>query len=421
MTLLKEIDWSLESDISLLDGEGGVTWPPAALYSRYRRLDDYHNLFHGDFTSIMNTDDNLTVTSNYFARVCTGLADILTFSEPKTGRPEIDRWLGEAAYDAIVDMLRYGACILYTSDDLSILEHGGEDESPTVIDIMDPRNYTPLRGGWAYTVPYTDTVTSENRMTVYVWHESIQTLLEYDAPYGSLSGATLMSQTPQEESGVHIVARSPRVASWGTSIIDIMAPMVLEMSRRYSSNSKILKYHANPLITYRINDADLIELDPDLDLDSSFEEKSEAVSQTLKEFATMDSAALPNAIQGMEYVTWDGSLKESYMQIEFMRAEIETLTSTIGLFRLESVGAASGTSLKTLLLQLFVSSQSLQNTIRKGLERSLGEGISIEWPHAFDVLNLISEGSDGMDDHGERRTGPRTRETREAVAGDAAI
>ena len=104
---LRPVNWNT---VTSADNIG--LWPPQPLSDRLQRLRHYRDLFDGLTGGV--SDRALPVSLNYFQRVPTGIADLLTASVPIAPEEEMQGEIEEACYDGIVDMLRYGAALVWT-------------------------------------------------------------------------------------------------------------------------------------------------------------------------------------------------------------------------------------------------------------------------------------------------------------------
>ena len=263
---LRPVNWN-----TVTSADNIAQWPPQPLSDRLRRLRLYRDLFDGIMDSI--SDKALPVALNYFQRVPTGIADLLTASTPISPVEELQGDLEEACYDGIVDMLRYGAALTWYNVFTGKLE------------VIDPRYWAPTERGWYYLEPsYSIVDGSIDEALLYI--QDGETLSAQNrrflggAHIGEMVGEEFTDSAPDT---LRMAVRTPRVKGWGTSIFDVLTTPILEMSSRASANREVLDKFVNPELFYGVapenykdisaegdDDSDPVDLDPATgDMDTS--------------------------------------------------------------------------------------------------------------------------------------------------------
>ena len=138
MALLDEVSF----DIYLAEGDIGesVSFPPDRFRLRDQRLAALNKLWKGDFSDYRI---NHEVSVNYFHSYSTKLANLLLMSNPQAG----DVPISQPAYDALVDMTRYGGAVL-----------GWDGET---LRAYDPISWYPTLGGDVFVRPFTSVTASD--------------------------------------------------------------------------------------------------------------------------------------------------------------------------------------------------------------------------------------------------------------------
>ena len=195
--------------------------------------------------------------------------------------------------------------------------------------------------------------------------------------------------------------RTPRVKGWGTSIFDVLAPAIIEMSSRATANSTVLDKFVNPELFYSVAPENYTEIDPgaagDMDPpdvdpstgDMDMERVPQYLIDELERISEGDQTVIPPEVQNVSALTWDPHIGASQDQITLMMTMVEALSSNPGLFGGMTDTDPSGRALKILKLPFYVTSQSLQSRFITAIDESLelaGMPAGIEWEHIFDFL-----------------------------------
>lgn len=381
---LRPVNWNT---VTSADNIG--LWPPQPLSDRLQRLRLYRDLFDGLTGGV--SDRALPVSLNYFQRVPTGIADLLTASVPIAPEEEMQGEIEEACYDGIVDMLRYGAALVWTNPFTSRIE------------ILDPRYWAPTERGWYYLDPkYSIVDGSIDEALVYIQDGDVLTAQNRRFLGGSYIGEIVGEEFSEAAPDTLTMAiRTPRVKGWGTSIFDVLAPAIIEMSSRATANSTVLDKFVNPELFYSVAPENYTEIDPgaagDMDPpdvdpstgDMDMERVPQYLIDELERISEGDQNVIPPEVQNVSALTWDPHIGASQDQITLMMTMVEALSSNPGLFGGMTDTDPSGRALKILKLPFYVTSQSLQSRFITAMDESLelaGMPAGIEWEHIFDFL-----------------------------------
>ena len=366
----------------------GAQWPPRRFVDRDSRLGLFADLYRGDLTSLVDTEtENVRLAVNYFGRLSVVQSEILMMSVPEA---PLD--IGDIAGQALVDMSRYGTAWLWA---------GELAELPFVANV-DARDVYPLdEGGWVLVSLFASADAPDsrpNRSEVWTIAADGQMSREEYNWQGARGAGTLGSLVGEEAvDGTATLIPAPRAPhvglSWGTSQYpDLIAP-VLEIAKRFSSNSRTLDEHADPLLAvYMASGAVNTRFNPDPPVSQTKDERQERIYTRLRDFRRNPVVNIPNADVKMEYVTWDADLEASFSQIEEARLAIQYITGLVQLLE-RSQGGLSGVALRRLMLPLYAGTKAMQNELKQRLDDALSfaldEDVEIEWPHVFDTLDGV--------------------------------
>ena len=361
MSLLDEVSF----DVYANDGDivAGAEFPPERFRARDERLGDLARLWRGDLTSF---GIKHLVAINYFHSYSTKLANLLMIAPPTASIP-----LERAAYDALVDMTRYGGAVLRW-DGASVLA-------------LDPATWYPMRDGRdVFARVYVSDVapTSEpdlvNVITVTPGSATVSVVHSFAS--GQIGKEVEAEILPP--SAVEVVARAPSTGIWGTAKYLELCDPIVEIARRLSGNRRILDLYAGPKPVFKSAD---INAEQRYGVDAS---DTAAVAQRkilegqVGEIAE-ETLHLPDELVDVSYLqpATDG-VAAGLAQIHELRDAIAALTG------LPSLGgeyqAPSGEALKRLFLHFYAESASMQNDLRAAFSRLLG--VDVQWEHVFDVL-----------------------------------
>ena len=409
------IDGTLDYSALASDDPVGQ-FPPLPVRTRLDRLSWCWELFNGDFADLAEyTGGNqanqsrpvfieygqsrFTVQTNPFRIVPTTIADILMMSPPEYTDPILNNNLNMALYDIIVSQGIYGAAVVMSTEDTTDPLH-----------VIEPQWWVPSETGWWYIDPEVNDEGNYTTCLVHSWVSGYMTVARhyFGGTFWSDIGNELevIDSYAMPDNPLRVIPRLPRRRGyhgyrWGTSILEDIASPVAEINRRYSDASYVLSRQSRPTMTYRIADADREDISPDTDATTPFDEAVDELAGSLSEYDEHDHLVLPDAVQGVEAVTWDGLPDTAVGLVEHMQQAIETASSIPGLFSgLMLEGASSGIALKRLMLRLYAATLQTQKATSAAVDELLQmSGIEpAEWPNALEIVEDATD--DPEDDEG---------------------
>ena len=394
-------------------------FPPLPVRSRMDRLSWMWELFNGDFsdlaqrTHLQGNQVNQTrptfsdgpatnrfdVQTNPFRIVPTTVADLLLMEPPDYGDPILNLNMTAALYDILVSQGVHGAAVVMsvadTSDPLMVLE---------------PQWWVPSETGWWYVDPLVDIDGNYTQVQVTAWTLGYMTVTRHSfgGTYWSDIGPVLdeVSSEAMPENPLRVVPRLPRRAGyagyrWGTSVLEDIASPVAEINRRFSDASYVLGRQTRPTMTYRIADADRADIAPDAVGEDGgtvpFADAVDELAEALSAYDDHDHLLLPDAVQGVDAVTWDGQSDTAVLMVQQMQEAIESAASIPGLFSgLMVEGASSGVALKRLMLRLYAATLQTQMATEASVNELLVmSGVTpVEWPNALETMEDTADEPD---------------------------
>ena len=267
--------------------------------------------------------------------------------------------------------------------------------------ILEPAWWVPTNDGWWYAEPIADM--DGNYLSVNVMsfeaNALTQCTYQFGGTYWSNIGSPIGEETVMsvDYDPVRVICRSPRHSggTWGTSILEDLASLAGQINKRYTDIDRYLTRQVDPTFTYRIADGDRDDIAPDVAPDADFDDAADALDQALSSaYDDSDHWALPNAIQGMEAVTWDAGVGESMLFIEHLQQVIEATAAIPGLFSgLDGDGAPSGVALKRMMLRLYASSLHTQKTTEVAVNEllALANVAPLNWPNALEAVEEATD------------------------------
>ena len=367
----------------------GRTKVPQAVRPRVDRMELYFRLFNGEFAPLRLKEKEMQVRINYFERVATFIPDLLMAFPPTiNGLPDgFDvNVLQDAIYDVIVNMVRFGTGVFYANDEN--------------LQSIDPRLWFPWEDGDTI-ITSTHLVNDEGmfgktRNTVMRFGEGFDDMLTFEAN----DNVNLGELTDEEEIATTVqrpivpCPLRPATGEWGKSMYNVMVPMVIELTKRYSSSSNILDEHSDPTLVAihgeekipRVRGRDTLEAGVNRQDIERYNILSELKS---KFFETSKS------VKDVKYLTWDGKLESNFKQI----AEVEdTLYASIHLpasFQgvLRGGGIPSGQTLKRMFVSTYTMIENLQHALGPNIQKALkvlGHEVTIEWLNPIDRVDVVN-------------------------------
>ena len=358
-------------DVFALDADfrAGAQCPPQRFAPRDERLRALAGLWRGDLTEF---GIKHLVAVNYFHSYSTKLANLLLISPPQGSVP-----LDRSAYDALIDLTRYGG---------AVLRWDGE-----AVSAMDPMGWYPRRDGGnvfirAFVSDDSLTATSNRLNVITVEPDSATFSAVYAFSVGKIGKLESVEELPA--SVVEIVPRSPTMGIWGTAKYIELCDPVVEIARRLSGNRRILDLYAGPKPVFKsadINAEQRYGVDADIDTASQVQRKimegqiGEIEEETLHlPDELVDVSYLQPAVEGVA---------AGLAQIRELRDAIAQLTG------LPSLGgefqAPSGEALKRLFLHFYAESAAMQEALRRAFGVLLGG--EVRWDHVFDVFEVEAQ------------------------------
>ena len=390
-------------------------FPPIPVRTRLDRLSWLWELFNGDFsdlapftggnqanqqkpTFIQYGQSRFTTQTNPFRIVPTTVAELLLMVPPEFDDARQSVNMYQALYKIIADQSIYGASVVLAT---------GEPQEP--LEVLEPYYWVPTYEGWWYITPLVDPEGNYTEVEVRVFTNETNTLEHYihvfGGTYNTFIGDVIeVGETVSYPNNpLRVIPRLPCKVGmgdykWGTSAFEDMASQVAEMNKRYSDISYALDRQAKPTMTYRIADADREDIAPEVTATGSFEDGVDELAKELSHYDDHNHLALPNAIQGMDAITWDARVDESLIYVAELKASIEAAVSIPGLFTgLAMEGALSGIALKRLMLRLYANTLQTQSATEVSVNELLAlSGVPpLEWMNA---LNAMEEESNDVED-----------------------
>ena len=352
--------------------------PPAQFAERDNRLALITDLWNGGY----GPDEDLgpsPVRWNAFKQYASRLANFLLLSEPMVAGEVPDaadlevvptpgevNTLADVCHDALIDLAGYGGTVLMRFGDEAVAV-GPATWYPHVdgTDIL-ARTWTDGEDG------------EENRLDITVIDSVMTTgetvTYEYD---GHTIGKVLVSED-LDDVEIEVVARNPRRGIWGTSKFIEMYPLVYEVARRLSRNSRIFDLYSGPIPVFTESelDAETRFGVPSTDTDA---ERERAILEGQVGILAEDSIHLPDNIQKISYLQPNvQGTSYALVQVHDLREMLRDITGLPDL----SGQTLSGEALKRLYVHFYAETAPMQDSLRLALERLLG--VLIDWLHAFD-------------------------------------
>ena len=378
--------------LSIKRGSLSGNYPFEGFRTRNENYAVYSALMRGDYTHFLDLNEKLTVVVNYFSRLSAALVDMLFITPPSVGENnELNVSMLDSMQGLTSDLTSHGnGVVTFDGTELESIDPGrafvtGEDEDYfSIITIVQDeyleRQIVPMVG----TEADADVLFTER--------------YKYTGSYGSGTISSVMEEDVDEDEDEITaieIQRVPIVNGIGTSMYDDLIPLVVELSRRYSKNSKTLDAHADPLLIAYMSDTEYQSLGREFDPTAqTAKEQMAAADKALKAFRRRDIAQVGDPNVKMEYLTWDAGMESSFKQIDQMVQEIGVMTGLAQLLKVNDSGM-SGVALRRLMLPLFAATLALQREMIRKVSELVGQ--TVVWPHPFEEL----ENQDTSLDEGE--------------------
>ena len=365
------------------DLQPGRTWPPNRFQTRNDRLADLRGLWAGQLPRGVDLGPN-PVVWNGWRSYSLRLANMLIASPPEVpqqledpaeGVEPVDAPLGQLnpledlAFDAIIDMTRFGGVVLVGYDD--------------GIAVIDPASWYPGEEGEHYIVrtylevdPQNPEAVEDNRIEITMIADT--SITTYTHAFQGHTIREVLGAPMVGMGALEVVPRDPRMGIWGASkYLELYSPIV-EICRRYSRNSRILDLYSGPVPVFRQGDVDArarFGVQPDEDDDVAQRKILEGQIGMLE----ADSISLPEDILDVSFLQPNvQGTTYALTQVHDLREQVRAMTGLPDL----SGQTVSGEALKRIFVDFYAESRALQNALRAALERLLGE--PVVWDHLFD-------------------------------------
>lgn len=384
-------------------------WPPLRFAQRDARLAMLDAFWRGDLSDFGIAD---VANVNYFHSYSTKLANLLIMSSPMVGpppagdaadpaemrddqpaapdpgeqpEPEDERLdLTDGAYDALIDMTRYGAALMAVTDDQ--------------LEIIDPLFWYPSLDGGAYTViPFTSAEATRAEpdrarvryyppddgtgiLTTRVWQSGRLGDLVADEMTGE-------AETAFDTTGIVIAQRTPRIGIWGTATYLEIASPIIEINRRGAANSDLLDAYAGPIPKKTMAKADAEARWPAQSADDvtapTEEEKLNAVIDGIRAEFHRGAILLRDEVEDVDFLQpQTQGVMTAISQMDEMKLAIQSLTGLPSLTG--EYQPPSGEALKRIFLPFYAESSALQKTLKLAFEQLFDE--EVVWEHIFDLI-----------------------------------
>ena len=351
---------------TLAEGDLGenVNFPPDRFRLRDQRLVALNKLWKGDFSDYQIQYE---VSVNYFHSYSTKLANLLLMSNPEAGGVPIS----QPAYDALVDMTRYGGAVLGWDGD--------------TLRAYDPISWYPMVDGDVFVRPFTSVEASDAN------HDAVNVLVvprDGDAEsrtYDWQSGQ--IGKFRESESAgvieVAVVPRSPTNGIWGTAKYTELCDPIIEIARRFSRNRRLLDLYSGPVPVFQASTPDA-ETRYGVAASDTEDEKRRAILEAQIGSLEEETIFLPDELVGVSFLQPDvEGVLTSLAQVAEMKEAVQMMT---GLPSLTGASMPSGEALKRVFLHFYSESAAMQIDLRAAI--SLLLGVEVTWEHIFDQMEM---------------------------------
>ena len=384
---LNELTQKVNFDIYLNDNDirPQAAFPPTRFTTRNKRLQSLQRLWFGDFSDVIEVPDDF-ISINYCQSYSTRLANLLLMVQPEP----LDTVDSDILYDAVVDLTRYGGCILARADDALMA--------------LDPMTWYPVdTGANAFVTHYVSSNADNDipdRVMIRVFYENgvvEDTHYSWSGDSSMQSGriGTVIERNIVSRSAqVIVLPKAPRQGIWGLAKYLELASPTAEIANRMSRNSRVLDLNGRPVPVFKQGDTDA-DREFGITDDDTTDETLDKIERGQVDILNREIVRLPDGVMDFKFESPNVSgVSVSLDVIERSQHMISQLTGMPSLTG-EYV-PPSGVALKRLLLNFYAESSAMQNSIVEALAEL---GITIEWRHPFDVLeeeaveNLTSIGA----------------------------
>jgi len=361
----------------------GEPWPPTSEAARLQAYERYSKLYEGDHDAVFQDVNpkelaRVGMDLNWFRRICTLFSDLLWGETPRfeasKGQEALDRILEVnrfhlTAYDAIVDLIKYGTGLFKIRFD----KRG-------IIEAIDPRLWFPVCNPdnaaevtahiLAWTVYTDEDGKDEPYLRLEIHHPGKIENRLYKLKEGKIEKAVDLATIARYEDladeietgiedflvvPIHNLKASNAVA--GRSDFTDLEDIVHEIEKRAAQISRVLDQHADPKL---IAPANLVTIDPTTG-------KAYFTASGSRVFVVNEGETAPS------YLTWNAELAEAFRQIEVMEDHLRAVgeISPAILGDVKNGLAESGSALKRLALPTLAKVNRLRQRIDPQLKEVL--------------------------------------------------
>ena len=304
---------------------------------------------------------------NYFHSYSTKLANLLLMSNPQAG----DVALSQPAYDALVDMTRYGGAIL-----------GWDGET---LRAYDPISWYPMVDGDVFVRPFTSEAAPDANYdavnVLEVPRDGDAQSSTYDWQTGQIGG--LRTAEAFETIAVAVVPRSPTIGIWGTAKYAELCDPIIEIARRFSRNRRLLDLYSGPVPVFQASTPDA-ETRYGVAAGDTEDEKRQKILEGQIGSLEEETLFLPDELVGVSFLQPDVTgITVSLAQVAEMKEAVQMLT---GLPTLTGASMPSGEALKRVFLHFYSESAAMQIDLQDAISQLLG--VEVEWEHIFDQMEV---------------------------------
>ena len=365
MALLDEVSF----DIYLGDGEigAGVSFPPERFRLRDARLAALNKLWKGDFSDYQIQYE---VSVNYFHSYSTKLANLLLMSNPVAGDVEIS----QPAYDALVDMTRYGGAIL-----------GWDGET---LRAYDPLSWYPMLDGDVFVRPFTsveapdanfdavNVLVAVSRRRRGVQHVRLAVRADWEAPGIRVGRADRRRARPPDADYRHM---------GDGEIRRTVRPDHRNSAAFLAEIGASLDLYSGPIPVFQASTPDAATRYGVPASDTEDERRGKILAGQIGELEG-ESLHLPDELVGVSFLQPNVSgISVSLAQVAEMKEAVQMLT---GLPTLTGASMPSGEALKRVFLHFYSESAAMQIDLQAAI--SLLLGVEVEWEHIFDQMEMAA-------------------------------
>lgn len=385
------INWPLpevELDVPALDSDflPGGQWPADRARERMERLNLLYDLYRGDLSHFVKDRGIVALTPNYFARIADGLAALIA-------SPQADDELQQAAYDLIVNMVRYGRGFVVSIDgDLSVFDSRycqvDADETtlwavvPFVSPGADDGDYDRAEVHMVTANEFDDDGNLIEAGEAVTWEVAFAsshrkgrvqqfTISEADDPSDPVPG------------GFGIADHRATMGGHGKNSYENIVPICFEIAKRITTNSRIMDGHLKPLLMLTGNENDLKRMSlNDFEHDKATFDSRDIYGAVRKSALTQDVLVSGQGfdVRNSGYLEWGGALTPAFSQLDALKAELRLEPGvTVSLDR-EAGDAPSGRAVVEMNSKDEREGQMLTGSARRAIADARGEPVTLAAP-----------------------------------------